>query len=99
PFPLTDDFTASSPKATRITRVSGRPPMALTGSAVRAIGLGRVAPVSRRLTPPERYAFGASLGSIQARHSDPCVRVSASELWMAARTPDGPGTFHLELSA
>ncbi|MFF5293137.1 DNA-3-methyladenine glycosylase family protein [Paractinoplanes globisporus] len=73
--------------------------MALTGSAVRAIGLGRVAPVSRRLTPPERYAFGASLGSIQARHSDPCVRVSASELWMAARTPDGPGTFHLELSA
>jgi 3-methyladenine DNA glycosylase/8-oxoguanine DNA glycosylase len=51
--------------------------------------------VTRRLTPPERYAFGASLASLQAPNGDPCVRVSGAELWMAARTPDGPGTFHL----
>jgi len=51
--------------------------------------------VTRRLTPPERYAFGASLASLQAPNGDPCVRVTGAELWMAARTPDGPGTFHL----
>ncbi|WP_411267350.1 DNA-3-methyladenine glycosylase family protein [Actinoplanes sp. KI2] len=51
--------------------------------------------MARRLTPPERYAFGASLASLQAPNGDPCVRVSGTELWMAARTPDGPGTLHL----
>jgi 3-methyladenine DNA glycosylase/8-oxoguanine DNA glycosylase len=80
--------------------------MALTGSAVRAIGLfgaGSVlwqsCRVTRRLTPPERYAFRASLAALQAPNGDPCVRVTASELWMAARTPDGPGTLHLALTA
>ncbi|MCU7725899.1 DNA-3-methyladenine glycosylase 2 family protein [Actinoplanes sp. KI2] len=32
---------------------------------------------------------------MQAPNGDPCVRVSGTELWMAARTPDGPGTLHL----
>ncbi|MFI5888576.1 DNA-3-methyladenine glycosylase family protein [Actinoplanes sp. NPDC051513] len=51
--------------------------------------------MTRRLTPPERYAFGASLATLQAPNGDPCVRVTAGDLWMAARTPDGPGTLHL----
>jgi 3-methyladenine DNA glycosylase/8-oxoguanine DNA glycosylase len=81
--------------------------MALTGSAVRAIGLrrnrcgrvrsgrGTVSGVTRRLTPPERYHFGGSLSALQAPRFDPCVRLSPDELWLAARTPDGPGTLHL----
>jgi hypothetical protein len=79
--------------------------MALTGSAVRAIGFavrgpsGTVSPVTvevtRRLVPPERFHFGGSLGGLQVPQHDPCVRVGADDLWLAARTPDGPATLHL----
>lgn len=81
--------------------MSGRPPMALTGSAVRAIGLGsqmwHCCPVTstRRFAPPERYLFGATLSPLQAPRHDPCVRLTADQLWLAGRTPDGPGTLHL----
>jgi 3-methyladenine DNA glycosylase/8-oxoguanine DNA glycosylase len=51
--------------------------------------------VTRRLVPPERYHFGGSLGPLQVPRHDPCVRVTGDELWLAARTPDGPGTLHL----
>jgi 3-methyladenine DNA glycosylase/8-oxoguanine DNA glycosylase len=99
-----DDSSGLLHVAIRITRVSGRPPMALTGSAVRAIGLLRVAPSmwhscpvtpTRRLAPPERYLFRATLSPLVAPRFDPCVRLTADELWMAARTPDGPATLHL----
>lgn len=53
----------------------------------------------RRLTPPERYQFGATLGPLQVPRHDPCVRVTADELWLAARTPAGPGTLHLARAA
>ena len=56
-------------------------------------------PVTRRLTPPERYLFGGSLAALQAPRFDPCVRLTADDLWLAARTPDGPGTFHLAREA
>jgi 3-methyladenine DNA glycosylase/8-oxoguanine DNA glycosylase len=51
---------------------------------------------TRRLTPPERYRFGASVGSLQVPQHDPCVRVTADTLRLAARTPDGPGSLHLD---
>lgn len=51
--------------------------------------------MTRRLSPPERYIFGGSLSALVVPRFDPCVRLTAGELWMAARTPSGPGTFHL----
>jgi 3-methyladenine DNA glycosylase/8-oxoguanine DNA glycosylase len=51
---------------------------------------------TRRLTPPEHYRFGASLGSLQVPQHDPCVRVTADALRLAARTPEGPGMLALD---
>jgi 3-methyladenine DNA glycosylase/8-oxoguanine DNA glycosylase len=51
---------------------------------------------TRRLSPPERYRFGSSLGPLQVPQHDPCVRVTADSLRLAARTPDGPATMHLD---
>ncbi len=53
----------------------------------------------RRLTPPERYHFGASVGPLLAPKHDPCGRFAGGDFWLAARTPDGPGTLHLARSA
>ena len=53
----------------------------------------------RRLTPPERYHFGASVGPLLAPRHDPCGRFAGGDFWLAARTPDGPGTLHLARSA
>ncbi|WP_438867661.1 DNA-3-methyladenine glycosylase family protein [Paractinoplanes ferrugineus] len=76
--------------------------MALTGSAVRAIGLaekesygGSVHEVTRRLTPPERYHFGRTLAPLVAPQFDPVARLARDEFRLAARTPDGPGAIHL----
>ena len=49
----------------------------------------------RRLTPPERYHFGASVGPLLAPKHDPCGRFAGGDFWLGARTPDGPGTLHL----
>ncbi len=81
--------------------------MALTGSAVRAIGLFRLRavgnrrtkwqsePVTRTLTAPERYQFGASVRSLLVPRHDPCGVFTGDDFWLAARTPDGPATLHL----
>jgi 3-methyladenine DNA glycosylase/8-oxoguanine DNA glycosylase len=53
----------------------------------------------RRLTPPERYHFGASVGPLLAPRHDPCGRFIGGDLWLAARTPIGPATLHLARSA
>jgi 3-methyladenine DNA glycosylase/8-oxoguanine DNA glycosylase len=51
--------------------------------------------VTRRLSPGERYRFGASLGALVVPKHDPCGVLTATDLWLAARTPDGPATLHL----
>src|SRR4051794_4842926 len=89
--------------------------MALTGSAVRAIGMpssaglgapparwhsvGVTSEVIRRLSTPERYHFGASLRSILAPRHDPCGTLAGDDFWLAVRTPDGPATLHLARAA
>jgi 3-methyladenine DNA glycosylase/8-oxoguanine DNA glycosylase len=52
-------------------------------------------PVVRRLTPPERYHFGTSVGPLLVPRHDPCGRFGDDGFWLAARTPDGPATLHL----
>jgi 3-methyladenine DNA glycosylase/8-oxoguanine DNA glycosylase len=47
------------------------------------------------MTPPERYHFGRTLGPLVLGRADPCGRLSDGALWLAARTPAGPGTLHL----
>ncbi|MET0422256.1 MAG: DNA-3-methyladenine glycosylase 2 family protein [Actinoplanes sp.] len=46
------------------------------------------------MTPPERYHFGATVGPLLVPKHDPCGRFADGELWLAARTPDGPATLH-----
>lgn len=54
--------------------------------------------VTRTMTPPERYHFRGSVGSLIAVRYDPCARFEAGDFWLAARTPDGPGSLRLALS-
>ena len=54
---------------------------------------------SRRLTPPERYRFRASVAPLLVPKHDPCGRLGTDGLWLAARTPDGPATLHLARAA
>jgi 3-methyladenine DNA glycosylase/8-oxoguanine DNA glycosylase len=49
----------------------------------------------RRLRVPDRYDFAGTLAPLRPLRRDPAVRLSAGDLWWAARTPDGPGTLHL----
>jgi len=49
----------------------------------------------RRLTPPARYHFGASVGPLLVPKHDPCGRFGGDDFWLAARTPEGPATLHL----
>lgn len=49
----------------------------------------------RRMTLPERYDFSATVGQIQINRWDPCAQVAAGGFWLAARTPEGPGTLNL----
>ncbi|WP_407651645.1 DNA-3-methyladenine glycosylase family protein [Actinoplanes sandaracinus] len=55
--------------------------------------------VTRRLTPPERYSFGASVRPLLVPKSDPCGLVREDGFWLAMRTPEGPATLHLARSA
>ncbi len=53
----------------------------------------------RRLIPPERYHFGATVGPLLAPKHDPCGRFGGGDFWLAARTPDGPASLHLRRAA
>ncbi|MFC7527269.1 DNA-3-methyladenine glycosylase family protein [Actinoplanes sp. GCM10030250] len=54
--------------------------------------------VPRRLLPPERYQFTASVRPLLAPKHDPCGLLRDGEFWLASRTPDGPATLHLARS-
>ncbi|OLB80662.1 MAG: hypothetical protein AUI14_05910 [Actinobacteria bacterium 13_2_20CM_2_71_6] len=49
----------------------------------------------RTLRLPEHYDFPGTLRPLAQKGPDPTVRLSASELWWACRTPAGPATLHL----
>ncbi len=51
--------------------------------------------VTRRMTPPQRYHFAGSVGSLVAVRNDPCARLDGGDFWLAARTPEGPAALHL----
>jgi 3-methyladenine DNA glycosylase/8-oxoguanine DNA glycosylase len=53
------------------------------------------ATVTRRMTPPERYHFGASVRPLLVPKSDPCGLFRDGELWLSARTSEGPAALHL----
>jgi 3-methyladenine DNA glycosylase/8-oxoguanine DNA glycosylase len=55
--------------------------------------------VVRRLTPPERYHFGASVGPLLVPRHDPTGSFGEDGLRLAARTPQGPATLHLARAA
>ncbi|BCJ42216.1 3-methyladenine DNA glycosylase [Actinoplanes ianthinogenes] len=57
------------------------------------------AEVSRRLTPPERYQFAASVRSLLVPKHDPCGVLRDGELWLAVRSPAGPATLRLAREA
>ncbi len=52
---------------------------------------------TRELTAPPRYDLVGSLFALTLGR-DPCVRLTAGELWWTCRTPAGPGTLHLTRS-
>ena len=74
---------------------------------VRAIGVPAGRPpwhsgavtVTRRLTPPEGYSFGASVRPLLVPKHDPCGMVRQDGFWLAMRTPEGAATLHLARSA
>jgi 3-methyladenine DNA glycosylase/8-oxoguanine DNA glycosylase len=51
--------------------------------------------MTRVLSLPEHYDFAGTLGPLSQKGRDPSVRISATELWWACRTPAGPATLHL----
>lgn len=58
---------------------------------------GIVEPVtmSRRFTPPEHYAFGASVRQLLVPRHDPCGRFGPDGFQLAMRTPAGPASLIL----
>lgn len=54
-----------------------------------------VGTVTRIMTPPECYSLGGSVASLIAVRHDPCARFADGDFWLAARTPDGPGSLRL----
>jgi 3-methyladenine DNA glycosylase/8-oxoguanine DNA glycosylase len=48
----------------------------------------------RLLVLPHRYDLARTVGAV-ALGRDPTVHVTATEVWWATRTPDGPATLHL----
>jgi 3-methyladenine DNA glycosylase/8-oxoguanine DNA glycosylase len=55
--------------------------------------------VTRRLSPPERYQFTASVAPLLVPQHDPCGRLARDDFWLAARTPEGPASLHLARTA
>ena len=51
--------------------------------------------MTRELRLPPRYEFTGTLGALAQFRRDPTIRLSATELWWACRTPAGPATLHL----
>jgi 3-methyladenine DNA glycosylase/8-oxoguanine DNA glycosylase len=51
--------------------------------------------MTRVLNLPEHYDFAGTLGPLSLGRVDPSCRVTATELWWALHTPDGPATLHL----
>jgi len=109
PFPLTDDSSGSSsdvPDQLGCPDVLSDGPDRERGQGHRPVrsgvggqpapGSGTVSPVNRRMTTPERYHFGASVRSLLVPRHDPCGVFTGDELWLTARTPEGPATLHLE---
>jgi endonuclease III len=47
------------------------------------------------LNLPPHYDFAGTLGPLRVAGSDPSARLTATDLWWAVRTPDGPATLHL----
>lgn len=50
----------------------------------------------RTMPAPPRYDFTGTLNPLLQKRSDPCARLTATDLWWACRTPDGPATLHLQ---
>jgi 3-methyladenine DNA glycosylase/8-oxoguanine DNA glycosylase len=50
----------------------------------------------RQFGLPDHYEFAATLHPLCLGRTDPVVRLAATEFWWASRTPDGPGTLHLQ---
>jgi 3-methyladenine DNA glycosylase/8-oxoguanine DNA glycosylase len=50
---------------------------------------------TRTMTPPAGYRLAGTVGSLIGVRGDPCARFEGGEFWLAARTPDGPGTLRL----
>lgn len=44
---------------------------------------------------PAHYDFAGTLGPLRVFPGDPSTRLTATQLWWAVRTPDGPATLHL----
>ncbi|WP_111651622.1 DNA-3-methyladenine glycosylase family protein [Actinoplanes lutulentus] len=51
------------------------------------------------MTPPERYAFGASVRPLLVPKHDPCGMLRDGEFWLSVRTPEGPAALHLARAA
>jgi 3-methyladenine DNA glycosylase/8-oxoguanine DNA glycosylase len=51
--------------------------------------------MTRVMVLPEHYDFVGTLGTLAEKGRDPTVRISATELWWACRTPEGAATLHL----
>jgi 3-methyladenine DNA glycosylase/8-oxoguanine DNA glycosylase len=50
---------------------------------------------TRQLELPARYDFAGTLGQLSLGTHDPCRRFIDGVFWLAARTPDGPGSLGL----
>ncbi|WP_018348486.1 DNA-3-methyladenine glycosylase family protein [Longispora albida] len=49
----------------------------------------------RTLAVPDGYQFSATVGQLPMGGHDPCARFAEGAFWLAARTPDGPGSVSL----
>lgn len=54
-------------------------------------------PARRRLRLPFRLDLWSTLVHLRRGRLDPTMRLSATEVWRATRTPEGPATLHLDL--
>jgi 3-methyladenine DNA glycosylase/8-oxoguanine DNA glycosylase len=50
----------------------------------------------RRMALPDRYSLAGTLAPLVMNGLDPVARIGGHSAWWTARTPDGPGTLHLE---
>nr|WP_043512781.1 MULTISPECIES: DNA-3-methyladenine glycosylase [unclassified Actinoplanes] len=55
--------------------------------------------LTRRLTPPERYQFGASVRPLLVPKHDPCGAIRDGAFWLAFRGPAGAATLCLTRAA